>query len=86
MSAHLDATLADLEAVIRSRKNPPSDVSAATLGRRLVERGEVYDAVSRTYTPGPGFFTLFDALVTDARAEAKQPVQAANLPNSQENL
>lgn len=85
MSAHLDATVADLEAVIRSRKNPPAGVSAATLGRRLVERDEVYDAVNRTYTPGAGFFILFDALVTDGVADAEPSVQTTNLPNRQEN-
>jgi len=65
-TAHLDAAVADLEAVIRSKKNQPSGRSPATLGRKLIERGEVYDAVARTYTPGPGFSVLLNAVLADA--------------------
>jgi hypothetical protein len=68
VTAHLDAALAGLETVIRSKKTPPSGLSPATQGRKLIERGEVYDAVARTYTPGPGFATLINALFAEAMA------------------
>lgn len=62
----LDETLAGLDAVIRAKKVAPVGEPVATLGRRLIERGEIYDAVNRTYTPGPGFAALLDSLVADA--------------------
>ncbi|KMV17695.1 hypothetical protein ACT17_14935 [Mycolicibacterium conceptionense] len=61
----LDEALAQVDRVIRSKKMRPSSTSLATLGRRMVQRGEKYDAVERTYTPGPGFTALGDALATD---------------------
>lgn len=64
----LDETLTGLDTVIRSKKVPPVGEPVATLGRRLIERGEVYDAVNKTYTPGPGFAALLDSLTVDAVA------------------
>lgn len=61
----LDVTLTALDALIRSKKAPPTGVPTATLGRRLVERGEKYDAIARTYTPGPGLETFLGATVLD---------------------
>ncbi len=63
---HLDETLTSLDAVIGSKKVPPLAIPVATLGRYLVERGENYDAVARTYTPGPGFSGFIDGLLADA--------------------
>ncbi|OHU53450.1 hypothetical protein [Mycobacteroides chelonae] len=71
VAALLDAAMASLDAVIRSKKLPPTDIPAATLGRRLIERGETYDAVNRTYTPGPGFAAYLAALVADEVAAAQ---------------
>ncbi|SIM26639.1 Uncharacterised protein [Mycobacteroides abscessus subsp. abscessus] len=65
---HLDATLSGLDATIRAKKAPPVGEPVATLGRRLIERGETYDAVNKTYTPGPGFAALLDSLAADAMA------------------
>lgn len=62
----LDSTLNDLDALLRSKKAPPAGVARATLGRRLASRGEVYDAVQRTYTPGPGFDALLAGLASTA--------------------
>lgn len=64
----LDETLSGLDAVIRAKKAPPVGPPVATLGRRLIERGETYDAVNRTYTPGPGFAAFLDSLAVDAMA------------------
>ncbi|SKT54671.1 Uncharacterised protein [Mycobacteroides abscessus subsp. massiliense] len=64
----LDATLSGLDAAIRAKKAPPVGEPVATLGRRLIERGETYDAVNKTYTPGPGFTALLDSLAVDAMA------------------
>ncbi|MBX8688096.1 hypothetical protein GO011_11730 [Mycobacterium sp. 20091114027_K0903767] len=61
----LDVTLTALDALIRSKKAPPTGVPTATLGKRLIERGEKYDAINRTYTPGPGFETLLSGIVAD---------------------
>ncbi|KRQ29949.1 hypothetical protein AOT83_10955 [Mycobacteroides sp. H001] len=71
VSRLLDEAMASLDAVIRSKKLPSTDIPAATLGRRLIERGETYDAVNRTYTPGPGFAAYLAALVTDEVATAQ---------------
>lgn len=65
----LDEMLVGLDAVIRSKKVPPTGVPTATLGRRLVERGEKVDAVARTYEPGPGFDTFIRSLITDNLTE-----------------
>ncbi|CPR39991.1 Uncharacterised protein [Mycobacteroides abscessus] len=65
----LDETLTGLDTVIRSKKVPPVGEPVATLGRRLIERGEVYDAVNKTYAPGPGFAALLDSLTVDAVAK-----------------
>ncbi|TDZ77370.1 hypothetical protein DE4585_04764 [Mycobacteroides salmoniphilum] len=77
VAALLDEAMESLDAVIRSKKLPPTDIPAATLGKRIVERGEKYDAVNRTYTPGPGFEALLVALVTDEVATAQ--MQAAHV-------
>lgn len=61
----LDVTLTHLDRLIRSKKAAPTGVPTATLGRRLIERGEKYDAINRTYTPGPGFETLLSGIVAD---------------------
>jgi hypothetical protein len=71
VAERLAAVMTDLEAVIRSKKSPPPRMSTATAGRVLVERDEVYDAVNRTYTPGPGLQTLIEGLVIDAAARAE---------------
>ncbi|KXO91107.1 Uncharacterised protein (plasmid) [Tsukamurella tyrosinosolvens] len=65
----LDEVLGDLDRILRTKKMPPAR-SNATLGRLLVTRGESYDAVKRTYTPGPGFDTLISALANDAVTDA----------------
>lgn len=67
----LDTAMASLDAVIRSKKIPPNDIPVATLGKRIIERGEKYDAVNRTYTPGSGFEVFLGALVTDEVATAQ---------------
>lgn len=61
----LDEALVQVDKVIRSKKMRPSSTSVATLGRRMIQRGEKYDAVERTYTPGPGFTALIDSLGAD---------------------
>lgn len=68
----LAEAMTGLEKVIRAKKTPPSRDSAAPSGRELVERDEVFDAQARTYTPGPGFQTLFESMVLDAAAEAEK--------------
>jgi hypothetical protein len=80
VAERLAAVMTDLEAVIRSQ-NPPPRMSAATAGRVLVERGEVYDAVNRTYTPGPGLQTLIEGLLVDA---ATRTEAASWLPTAQD--
>lgn len=70
--AQLDAVIVDLDRVFRSKKIPPADVPRATLGRRLASNGEVYDAVKKTYTPGPGFNALVAGLVSEAITDATQ--------------
>lgn len=62
----LAVTLAGLDAVIRSKKAPPTGIPTATLGRRLAERDEHFDAVAGTYEPGPGFQTLMLGVAADA--------------------
>lgn len=69
ITARLDAVMGELERSIRAKKTPPLAESPATAGRKLIERGEVYDAVSSTYTPGPGFETLLNAFIGDASLE-----------------
>lgn len=76
VTALLDEAMGSLDALIRSKKLPPTDIPVATLGRRLIERGEKYDAVNRAYTPGPGFEVLLDALVTDEMHAAHVEQQA----------
>ncbi|CPW93535.1 Uncharacterised protein [Mycobacteroides abscessus subsp. bolletii] len=65
----LDQTLAGLAVAIRFKKVPPVGEPVATLGRKLIELDEKYDAVNRTYTPGPAFDVLLDALMADSVAE-----------------
>ncbi|MFL0278091.1 hypothetical protein [Mycobacterium sp. SMC-19] len=65
----LAAAMSDVERMLRAQKTPVTEMPRATTGRVLVERGEVYDAVNRTYTPGPGFVTLINAITVDAQAE-----------------
>lgn len=77
VAARLDEAMASLDAVIRSKKLPPTDIPVATLGKRIIERGEKYDAVNRTYTPGPGFEVFLTSLVTDEVAAAQ--MQAAHV-------
>lgn len=66
----LDAVLVDLDRVLRAKGIPPTGVPRATLGRRLASNGEIYDAVKRTYTPGPGFNALAAGLISEALADA----------------
>lgn len=61
----LDEALTGLDAMLRRKKLPPTGTPVATMGRRLAERGERLDAVSGTYTPGPGFQTLAKTVVLD---------------------
>ena len=68
----LDGVLGQIDTMLRSKKTPPTGVPTATLGRRLVASGENYDAVARTYTPGPGFEALVRALIADATDYATQ--------------
>ncbi|MBN7300455.1 hypothetical protein IUQ79_00960 [Mycobacteroides abscessus subsp. bolletii] len=74
VAARLDETMASLDAVIRSKKLPPTAIPVATLGKRIIERGEKYDAVNRSYTPGPSFEVFLTALVTDEIAAAHEGV------------
>lgn len=74
----LDVTLTHLDRLIRSKKAPPVGIPPATLGRRLVERGERYDAVAGTYTPGPGFETFLGATVLDTAAAMELAAQEGN--------
>lgn len=69
---HLAAVMSDMEKYLRAQKTPVTEMPRATTGRVLVERGELYDAVNRTYTPGPGFVTLINAAVADAQAEMEK--------------
>lgn len=64
--AELDDALSGLDALIRSKKMAPAGVPVATLGRRLAERDEKFDAVAGTYAPGPGFKTLILGVAHDA--------------------
>lgn len=68
----LAAAMTDMEKYLRALKTPVRRMPQATTGRILVERGEVYDAVSRTYTSGPGFVTLVNAITVDAMAEMEK--------------
>ncbi len=68
--SQLDTVLGDLNRVLGAKKLPPSGVPRATLGRRLASNGEVYDAVKRTYTPGPGFDALAAGLISEAVTNA----------------
>ena len=77
VAAHLHATMAELEAVIRGQRTLPG-VRPAVLGRRLAEDGERFDLAASTYTPGPGFTTLIAAALADddaahAEAAARHP-------------
>lgn len=74
----LDVTLTALDRLIRSKKAPPTGIPTATLGRRLIERGEKYDAVNGTYTPGPGFETFLGALVEDTAESIRLTAQEGN--------
>lgn len=65
----LAAAMTDMEKFLRAQRAPVTRMPQATTGRILVERNEVYDAVARTYTPGPGFVTMINAIVADAQAE-----------------
>ena len=67
--SRLDAVLVDLDRVLRAKKIGP------TLGRRLASNGEVYDAVKRTYTPGPGFNALAAGLISEALVDAGNVTQ-----------
>lgn len=64
--AELDDALSGLDRLIRSKKTAPVGVPVATLGRRLAERDEKFDAVSGTYAPGPGFKTFMQGVTLDA--------------------
>ena len=68
VAQNLAAVMTDVERMLRARKTPVSRMPRATTGRILIERGEVYDAVARTYTPGPGYITMVNALMVDAQA------------------
>ncbi len=72
VAERLRAVMADLEGLIRSRTAPPAQPSKALLGARLAENGEVYDAHTNTYTPGPGFEALLKGLLIDAEATAEK--------------
>lgn len=69
--AELDEALAGLDRLIRSKKVAPAGVPTATLGRRLAERGEEFDAVNNTYTPGPGFKVLIQGVAADVIHELR---------------
>ncbi|MCC9179453.1 hypothetical protein MMAG44476_27228 [Mycolicibacterium mageritense DSM 44476 = CIP 104973] len=73
--SRLDAVLVDLDRVLRAKKIGPTGVPRATLGRRLASNGEVYDAVKRTYTPGPGFNALAAGLISEALVDAGNVTQ-----------
>ena len=60
---------------LRAKKIAPTGVPRATLGRRLASNGEVYDAVKRTYTPGPGFNALAAGLISEALVDAGNVTQ-----------
>nr|WP_046284168.1 hypothetical protein [Mycobacterium sp. UM_NZ2] len=72
VAERLAAAMTDMEKVLRAQRAPVKRMPQATTGRILVERGAVYDAVARTYTPGPGFVTMINALVVDAAAEMEK--------------
>lgn len=61
---------ADLDAHLASKRIPPTGVSAATLGRRLVSNGERFDAAGH-YAPGPGLLALVNVLRAEALANEK---------------
>lgn len=63
---NLDSALDEVDALLRSKKVQPVGVPTATLGRRMIESGEIYDAVNHTYTPGSGFDALIAGVYVDA--------------------
>lgn len=78
----LDSVLRHIDTMLRSKKTPPSAAPTATLGRRLVANGENYDAVARTYTPGPGFEALVQGLISDAASYMTyQAIQSGQIGN-----
>lgn len=56
---------AAIEHELRGKRSAVDPVPPATQGRLLAERDEVYDAVNRTYTPGPGFQALLSSVTLD---------------------
>ena len=68
VAERLAAAMTDVERMLRAERAPVRRMPQATTGRILVQRDERYDAVARTYTPGPGFVTLVNAIVADAAA------------------
>lgn len=67
----LARTMGHLERVIRAQTETPP-VSVATLGRKLVQRGESLDLRGGSYRPGPGLATLIDTALIDAAVEVAQ--------------
>ena len=67
VAARLDSAVAQLDASIRSKKVPPARIPRATQGRLMIQDGEVYDAVARTYQPGFPFATFVAAFISGSR-------------------
>ncbi|MCB0927156.1 MAG: hypothetical protein KDB70_04365 [Mycobacterium sp.] len=68
VAAKLAEAMGGVERMLRARKTPIRETPRATLGRQMVQDGEVFDAVARTYTPGPQFEALIVGAVVDGLA------------------
>ncbi len=64
----LAETMGHVERMLRAKKTPITQKPNATCGRELVQGGEVFDAVAKTYSPGPGFEALIMGAAVDGLA------------------
>lgn len=69
VSERLAQVMGGLEKVIRAQTAAPP-VSVATLGRKLVSRGEALDLRAGSYRPGPGLLPLIETALLDAAVDA----------------
>ncbi|MCB9441216.1 MAG: hypothetical protein H6523_13325 [Mycolicibacterium sp.] len=64
----LAEAMGGVERMLRAKRAPITETPRATLGRELVQEGEVFDAVAKTYSPGPGFEALIVGAAVDGLA------------------